>query len=158
MDFKVGVLREGLSTLVAGVLDYLVVHLVLVSVQRVLGGEDLLAQPAVKLRRFLVDRLNMGFQGLAVAIVLRERFLYYSKTNDQVSNLEALLALVLSPVGSVDPPLVFHQGVVGLEPLAAVSAGEGQLVVVLLAVAHDVLRSDLPDSTIRTEVDSVLMV
>ena len=75
MDFKVGVLREGLSTLVTGVLDYLVVDLVLVSVQSVLGGENLLAEPAVKLRRFLVDRLNMGFQGLAVTVVLRERFI-----------------------------------------------------------------------------------
>ena len=73
MDFKVGVLREGLPTLVAGVLDYLVVDLVLVSVQGVLGGEDLLAEPAVQLRRFLVDRLNVGFQGLAVTVVLRER-------------------------------------------------------------------------------------
>ena len=73
MDFKVGVLREGLSTLVTGVLDYLVVDLVLVSVQRVLGGEDLLAEPAVQLRRFLVDRLNVGFQGLAVTVVLTER-------------------------------------------------------------------------------------
>ena len=55
MDFKVGVLREGLSTLVAGVLDYLVVHLVLVSVQRILGGEDLLTERTVQLRGFLVD-------------------------------------------------------------------------------------------------------
>ena len=74
MDFKIGVLREGLSTLVAGVLDYLVVHLVLVSVQRILGGEDLLTERTVQLRGFLVDRLNVGFQGLAVTVVLRERF------------------------------------------------------------------------------------
>ena len=75
MDFKVGVLREGLATLVTGVLDNLVVHLVLVSVQSVLGGENLLAEPAVKLRGFLVDRLNMSFEGLAVTVVLRERFI-----------------------------------------------------------------------------------
>ena len=74
MDLKVGVLREGLSTLVAGVLDYLVVHLVLVSVQRILGGEDLLTERTVQLRGFLVDRLNVGFQGLAVTVILRERF------------------------------------------------------------------------------------
>ena len=72
MDFKIGVLREGLSTLVACVLDYLVVDLILVSVQRVLGGEYLLTEPTVQLRRFLVDRLNVGFQCLAVTVVLRE--------------------------------------------------------------------------------------
>ena len=53
-------------------LDYLVVNLVLVSVQRVLGGENLLTEPAVKLGGLLVDRLHMGFQGLAVTVVLRE--------------------------------------------------------------------------------------
>ena len=72
MDFKVGILRERLSTLVACVLDYLVVDLILVSVQRVLGGEYLLTEPTVQLRRFLVDRLNVGFQCLAVTVVLRE--------------------------------------------------------------------------------------
>ena len=53
-------------------LDYLVVNLVLVSVQSVLGGENLLTEPAVKLGGLLVDRLHMGFQGLAVTVVLRE--------------------------------------------------------------------------------------
>ena len=77
-------------------------------------------------------------------------------TNDQLNYLEALLTLVLSPVGSVDPPLVLHQRVVGLEPLAAVSAGEGQLVVSLLAVAHDVFRAYFSNSTVGTEVDPVL--
>ena len=72
MDLEVGVLREGLATLVAGVLDDPVVDLVLVSVQRVLGGEYLLTEPTVQLRRFLVDRLNVGFQCLAVTVVLRE--------------------------------------------------------------------------------------
>ena len=75
MDLQVGVLGEGLATLIAGVLDYPVVDLVLVSVQRVLGGENPLTETAVKLRGFLVDRLNMGFQGLTVAVVLRERFI-----------------------------------------------------------------------------------
>ena len=71
-------------------------------------------------------------------------------------HLEALLALVLSPVDSVDPPLVFDQGVVGLEPLGAMSAGEGQLVVSLLAVAHDVLGAYFSDPTVGTKVDPVL--
>ena len=70
--------------------------------------------------------------------------------------LEALFTLVLSPVGSVDPPLVLDQGVVGLEPLGAISAGEGQLVVSLLAVAHDVLRAYFSNSTVGTKVDPVL--
>ena len=71
-------------------------------------------------------------------------------------HLEALLTLVLSPVGSVDPPLVFDQGVVGLEPLGAMSAGEGQLVVSLLAVAHDVLGAYFSNPTVGTKVDPVL--
>ena len=51
---------------------------------------------------------------------------------------------------------MFDQGVVGLEPLGAVSAGESQLVVSLLAVAHDVLRPYFSQSTVGTEVDPVL--
>ena len=73
-----------------------------------------------------------------------------------IIHLEALFALVLRLVGGVDPPLVLHQRVVRLEPLAAVSAGEGHLVVVLLAVTHNLLGSDLSYSTVRTEVDPVL--
>ena len=73
-------------------------------------------------------------------------------------HLEALLALVLSPVDSVDPPLVFDQGVVGLEPLGAMSAGEGQLVVSLLAVAHDVFRAYFSNSAVGTKVDPVLEI
>ena len=73
-------------------------------------------------------------------------------------HLEALFALVLRLVGGVDPPLVLHQRVVGLEPLAAVSAGEGQLVVSLLAVAHDVFRAYFSNSTVGTEVDPVLKI
>ena len=76
--------------------------------------------------------------------------------NTTSTYLEALLTLVLSPVGSVDPPLVFDQGVVGLEPLGAMSAGEGQLVVSLLAVAHDVFRPYFSQSTVGTKVDPVL--
>ena len=55
MNLEVGVLREGLATLVAGVLDDLVVHLVPVPIQGVLGGEDPLTETAVKLGRFLMD-------------------------------------------------------------------------------------------------------
>ena len=51
---------------------------------------------------------------------------------------------------------MFDQGVVGLEPLGAVSAGEGQLVVSLLAVAHDVFRAYFSNSTVGTKVDPVL--
>ena len=67
-----------------------------------------------------------------------------------------MLTLVLCPVGGVDPPLVLDQGVVGLEPLGAMSAGEGQLVVSLLAVAHDVFSANFSNSTVGTEVDPVL--
>ena len=70
MNLEVGVLREGLATLVAGVLDDLVVHLVLVSVEGVLGGEDLLAQSTMKLCRFLVDGIHVSLQGLAVTVIL----------------------------------------------------------------------------------------
>ena len=70
--------------------------------------------------------------------------------------LEALFTLVLSPVGSVDPPLVFDQGVVGLEPLGAMSAGKGQLVVSFLAVTHDVFRAYFSQPTVGTKVDPVL--
>ena len=55
MNLQVRVLGEGLAALVAGVLDYLVVHFVPVPVQSVLGGEDPLTETAVKLRRFLMD-------------------------------------------------------------------------------------------------------
>ena len=70
MNLEVGVLREGLATLVAGVLDDLVVHLVLVSVEGVLGGEDLFTQSTVKLCRFLVDGIHVSLQGLAVTVIL----------------------------------------------------------------------------------------
>ena len=73
-----------------------------------------------------------------------------------IIHLEALFALVLRLVGGVDPPLVLHQRVVRLEPLAAVSAGKGHLVVVLLAVTHNLLGSDLSYSTVWAEVDPVL--
>ena len=72
--------------------------------------------------------------------------------------LATLYTLVQSLVSGVDPPLVLDQGVVGLEPLAAVSAGEGQLVVSLLAVAHDVFRAYFSNSTVGTEVDPVLEI
>ena len=51
---------------------------------------------------------------------------------------------------------MLDQGVVGLEPLGAVSAGEGQLVVSLLAVTHDVFSANFSNSTVGTEVDPVL--
>ena len=71
MNLEVGVLREGLATLVAGVLDDLVVHLVLVSVEGVLGGEDPTAKAAVQLLALLMDGLNVSLEGFAVTVNLQ---------------------------------------------------------------------------------------
>ena len=70
--------------------------------------------------------------------------------------LATLYTLVQSLVSGVDPPLVLDQGVVGLKPLSTVSAGEGKLAVLLLAVIHDVLGAYLSNSTVRAKVDPVL--
>ena len=51
---------------------------------------------------------------------------------------------------------MFDQGVVGLEPLGAMSAGEGQLVVSFLAVTHDIFRAYFSQATVGTKVDPVL--
>ena len=80
------------------------------------------------------------------------------KTNlsTRPSYLPTLCTLVQSLMSGVDPPLVLDQGVVGLEPLSTVSAGEGKLAVLLLAVIHDVLGAYLSNSTVRAKVDPVL--
>ena len=70
VNLQVGVLRETLPALVALVLDDLVVHLVLVSVEGILGGEDLFTQSTVKLCRFLVNGIHVSLQGLAVTVIL----------------------------------------------------------------------------------------
>ena len=58
----------------------------------------------------------------------------------------------------VQPGLVLHQAVVGLEPLGAVAAGEGEAGVGRTAVGDDVLGADPFGVAVGAVVNSILRI